>query len=403
MKQHLDSTADLPDATIDIALQTFAGDELHQYLRRLNNTKPVTAVRFLGLPAWLITDYSTILAAFRDEESFPPADIYKMFLEPLIGQTFQTRSGADHQFYRKMATPGFRVNAIKQHEESVLSKLVNEIIDSFSQRAGVDLVTAFTQRLPYLVITRLLGIPPEAEEKFFNWAGGILSFAKDPLNAQRCSDEMSRYLAPVLDERRISPGDDIISDLLRAEVDGERFSLEELFATVKLMFSAGAATTHDALGSLIWALQTTPGAWQRIIENPAEIPLAVDELLRFESPVAILPRTSSTISDCRIADVTIPANSIVLLAIAAGNRDPKIFAEPDKFIIGRDCTKALTFGTGQRRCPGLHLAKRQLQIAIKILIERLPNLHLLEPLASAPLGTVMRGPRSLPIRLTQNI
>jgi cytochrome P450 len=288
---------------------------------------------------------------------------------------------------RRLATPAFRSSAVARMEEHGLAALAHELIDGFEREGRGDLFERFTARFPFLVISRVLGVPLDREAEFVTWAHGILRFDAGAAEA------LTAYLKPVLDARRREPREDVISGLLGAEADGRRFDDEEVLSHVRLLFSAGATTTHDALATLVWALHALPQLAAAARREPEQIGAIIEELLRWETPVAILPRLC--LPGAELAGVEIPPESQMLFAIAAANRDPAVFDDPDRFDAARDTRAKLTFGLGSHSCPGLHMARANLRVATTVLLERLPRLRLLAEPAARPQGTTLRGSRHL--------
>lgn len=389
-----------PPAPRDFAFDEMPGVELHEYLAALRAAHgPVAPTLFLGQPAWVIVGYHTLAAAFRDGERFPPQEIYRIGLEPLIGRNFQTMTGAEHRLHRKIATPAFRPKQVSGYARERFEGIAHELIDRFADQREVDLAEVFTRLYPFIVISRLMGIPREAESAFHGWAQGMLRFMQDPERAHECSKAFGDYLAPVLEERRREPGDDVLSALIHSSEEGVSLSDDEIGSTARLLFSAGATTTHDAIGNLLYALLTQSDGWQRVRDEPELRRSAVDELMRWEPPVSVLPRTAAA-EAIEVEGTRIPGGSIVLFGISAANRDPAVFVEPDRFDIERPVDIArMTFGPGLRQCPGMHLAFKQLGIVLDVLLERFPDLRLKDADAAVARGTAIRGPSSLPVQL----
>jgi cytochrome P450 len=215
----------------------------------------------------------------------------------------------------------------------------------------------------------------------------------------RSAREFTRYLAPTIAERRREPRDDVVSELVQSEVDGRRLNDEEVMSHVRLMFAAGATTTHDALGNLVYTLLVNAGAWKRVVDDDALRPGAIAELLRHEPPVANLPRISSS-EPVEFAGVALPPESMVLFSISAANRDPAVFDDPDRYDMTRPERDTLTFGRGERSCPGMHLARKGLEIGLDALAERFPEMRLVgDPTDSAPCRALVRGPERLEVAL----
>ena len=382
-------------ASLDFAVELFPGDQLHHTLRGLREQAPVMPVRFAGQPAMLITGYEELAQAFRDNARFPPADAYRITIEPVQGLTFQTMEDEQHRLYRNLATPAFRSRAVSAMEHEGLAKIAHELLDRLAGVRRADLAAEFTHRIAFLVISRMLGIPIQREEAFRDWAVGFLEFPRDPERSRRCAEQITGYLQPIIAQRRAEPRDDVISALVLADAGGHRLTDEEILAHIRLLFSAGASTTTDALGNLLYALLSERERWERLRADPGLRENAIEELLRWETPVAVLPRLSGAQS-VEFGGTEIPPATFCLFAIAAANRDPAVFARADCFDMDRDShRKLLSFGPGPRLCPGLHLARRQLQVALDVLLERLPDLCLLDRTAAVPRGAILRGPASL--------
>jgi cytochrome P450 len=388
---------DLDD--VDFATDELPGGALHDVLRAYRERGPVGRTRFLGIPAFVITGYDALLAAFKDSQRFPPHRMYELAFEGAIGRSFISMADPDeHRVYRKLATPAFRSRAVSSWEREGLAVLAHELIDSFAGREQVDLVAEYTARLPYLVISRLLGLPRDREQEFHRWALALLRFRDDPPAALEASRELTGFLAPVVAERRREPRNDVISELVAATVEGRSLSDEEVFSHVRLLFPTGGETTHGSLGNLISALLAQSGAWQALRADPALIDGAVDEILRWETPIAVLPRMSGA-TEFEFEGVRIPPGSWVLFAIAGANRDPAVFPDPDRFDIGRAAPEALSFGRGVKSCPGMHLARKTMSVALGALLERFSVLELLDAEAALPRRTVLRGPDALHVAL----
>ncbi len=382
----------------DFALDEMPGDVLHDVLRAHREQGPVTPAKFMGLPAFAITRHAALLEAFRDNERFPPHRMYEVSLEGAIGKSFISMADLDqHRIYRKLATPAFRSRAVASYEAESLEALAHEVADRFEGHDEVDLLAEFIASFPYLVITRLLGLPHDREEAFHRWALALLSMRDDPAAAVKASEELTEFLAPVVEERRREPRNDVISELVQAEAEGRRLTNEEVFSHIRLLFPTGGETTHGSLGNLVSAVLTRPGMWQELRGNPSRVPDAVDEILRFETPIAVLPRMSAEY-DVEFMGVDIPANTWVMFAIAGANRDPAVFADPDRFDLDRESKDLLTFGRGVKSCPGMHLARRNMTVGLTALLERVANPELLDLEAAVPRRTVLRVPDALRIR-----
>ena len=386
------------DEDFDFARERPRGEELHRRLARLRERGPVARVRFGGAPAWIVLRHAELARAFRDGRRFPPGAAYRATTEPVVGRSFISMDGEEHRVFRKLATPAFHSAAVARLEATGLGELAHELLEELGGRDEVDLVASFTHRFPIRMISRLLGLPRGDEERFAAWAVGLLSFPFDPELARRSSREFTDYLLPIVALRRGRPRGDVISELVQAEVEGRRLSDEDVLSHVRLLFPTGAETTYSALGNLLFALLSEPERWKRIVADPELRQPAIEETLRWENPVAVVPRVAAT-EPVEFCGTQIAAGAPVLFCIAAAHRDPRVFADPDRFDLERRPTGLLSFGPGLRTCPGMHLAREEMRVALDALAERFPGLRLLDADAALPTGAVLRAPERLPVAL----
>jgi len=386
------------ETDFDFTRERPRGEELHRMLARLRERGPVGRVRFGGEPAWIILRHAELARAFRDGRRFPPGPAYRATTEPSVGRSFISMDGEEHRVYRRLATPAFHSTAVAKLEATGLAELAHELLGELAGQAEVDLVASFTHRFPIRMISRLLGLPRDDEERFAAWAIGLLSFPFDPELARASSREFTEYLLPILAERRRHPRGDVISELISAEVEGRRLSDEDVLSHVRLLFPTGAETTYSALGNMLFALLSSPERWKRVVRDPALRHGAVEETLRWENPVAVVPRVAAP-EPVVFAGEEITAGAPVLFCIAAAHRDPAVFPEPDRFDLDRRPTGLLSFGPGLRTCPGMHLARKEMRVALDAIALRFPGLRLLDVEAALPTGAVLRAPERLPVAL----
>jgi cytochrome P450 len=381
---------------VDFALGGDVAD-LHGVLRALRDGGPVRKVRYFGEPAWIFTTYEAVDAAYRDDDLFPAAAAFAEMTEPVLGRNLQCMHGDEHRRNRALVSPYFRLRVMPGQVQPILERVANDIIDEFAGRGEVELVEGFNRRFPGEVITRLLGIPAEHGADLQHLAHQLLSFPSDPTGALEARDLITQVLRPLVEHRRSEPGDDLISMLATTEIDGERLDDEEIFSFVRLLFAAGTDTTFFGLGNLLYALLTNPDELERVrADLDREVPWAVEEALRWESPVSMEPRRAPTATEW--FGQHIEAGSRLLFGISAANRDPAAFADPDRFDVGRRAPSLMTFGIGPHFCLGAHLARAELATALRILLTRLPHLDLADGHQSRIAGTVLCGPTRLPVR-----
>ncbi len=374
------------------------GPAFAEGLHALRAHGPVVPVHALGgaLPVHYIVGYEALANAFRDGERFPAGHAYQIISQPFIGETFMSMDSPGHRVWRPPMTPAFRRTEIDRLEEAELVPIGHELIDRIEADGRADLVPTFSHRFAFAIICRQLGLPRDREDDFYQWSMDLMFGGRDLAKSRAADALLTRYVEPIIDAREAEPRDDVISSWLATEVEGAPVSREKMLAHIRLFFTAGATTTSDALGNLIFALGTHPDAWRACVDEPGRVDDAVQELLRWCPPVAAQPRFSRPDDEIEFEGCAMKPSTSVLFGIAAANRDPDVFPDPDRFDIERRPEGLLTFGPGLRTCPGMHLAQKNLRVALRVLTERLPGLRLIDAEAHAPRGILLRGPRALP-------
>lgn len=387
----------LPDLVLgaDPGKPVFPGASFHEELRRRRHQGPLVDASMMGLPAKLITRYAELEATFRDDEGFPAGPTYATTIEPCQGVTFESTDGDEHNMLRDLATRELRSRPVDRFAAREIAPLADELIDGFIAQGGGDLVELFTAAFPFHVFGRRMGLPDDRRNDYFGWSFDILGFPGNPEKGLAAAAALTDYTAPVLAERRGCPADDMLSSMVTAEKRGRSLDDEEILSHVRAIFAAGASTTHHGLGNTLYAILTHPAALAALQADPALIPAAVDEMLRWEPPLGVLPRI--TPFDTVVAGEPVAAGTFVLMGIASANRDERVHDAPDEFRIDRAPTRVLTFGLGSHHCPGTHLAKAQIAIGIERLLTRLPGLTLTDATAAQPQGAILRGPEHLPV------
>lgn len=380
----------------EIDFATDAVPNLHAILADLRSRHPVAPVRYHGGLAYLITRYADLKQAFADDETFPSAAAYSRHSGPVMGKTIQCMAGEEHRRNRGLVSAAFRPRLMKEFVEAFLTPVAHQLVDAFAERGEADLVRDYTVRYAFTVITRLLDFPPTDFEQLKRWGDGLIDYPWNPEQARRASQEFTEYLQPIIDVRRRDPGEDLLSSLATVEVEGEHLRDEEIFSFLRLLFPAGADTTYRGLGSLFYAVLTHRDVWEAVRAEPERIPAVVQEALRWEGPTALLPRFAP--KDVVWADCEIPGGSEVIFGVTSANRDPEVFEDPDRFDPERREREFLSFGHGLHFCLGSHLARREMEVSLRVLSERLPELELVTGVDVGIQGTVLRGPTTLPVR-----
>jgi cytochrome P450 len=381
----------------------YAVDDMPDLLDRLaalRERRPAAWVRSFGRPTVMFTSHELVNAAFKDEETFPSAAFYGNTVTDVLGDNLQCMYGDEHRRNRALASPAFRQRLMPGLVEPLLEPVAHELIDRFEARGEADLVAEFTKRYPFKIILRLLGLPQASEEQVTTWALGMLDIQQNHDFARQCSQEFTAFVDPIMQQRRTEPADDLISTLATTEVDGDRLTDDEIMNFLKLLFPAGADTTYLGLGNTLYALLTHPDQLEAVVAEPAtECRWAAEEGLRWNAPVALLPRHNPR--DVVWHDVAIPADTPLIFAIAAANRDPAVFEDPERFDVTRRPGGVLTFGFGTHFCLGAHLARAEIDVCLRALLERLPKLRLAstdDVRITSSFVQLLRGPNRLPVR-----
>ncbi|MET7802150.1 cytochrome P450, partial [Streptomyces decoyicus] len=270
------------------------------------------------------------------------------------------------------------------HEE--ITRIVKDLIGSFQGKERIDVVDDFAYPLPVTVICRLLGVPIEDEPRFREWSDTIVAGidptpGEDPTERPRAAAEarkaMGLYLGELAEKRRAHPSDDMLSAFVSGDSSEGQLTPLEIMTTSVLLLIAGHETTVNLITNGILTLLRHPDELARLRAEPALMPNAVEELLRYEPPVQMLPQRTP-LADIEIAGVTIPQGAPLILLLASGNRDPLRFRDPDRFDPTRDDHQHLGFGSGVHSCFGAPLARLEAQIALNELIQYLDHPRLVE-------------------------
>lgn len=343
--------------------------------------------------SWLVTRYDDVGRVLKDAETFS-SQANSRGVGQVIGRTIIEMDGAEHLRQRGLVTPAFSPRAIRERAGSVIDTAIDALIDEFQANGSCDLVAQFTYVYPIRIIADLIGVPIEDFRQFHTWALQLISIYDDPEAGFRASQHIVDHLKPVMEERRREPRDDLLSRLVEAEVEDEKLAEEEILSFLRLLLPAGAETTYRFTGTILHALLTHPEVLREVRASPERLDDVLEEVLRWESPVQYVSReTTRTVT---LGGVTIPAGALLMTAIGSANRDEQRFAEPDRFDIHRpNKHEHLAFAFGAHYCLGTHLARLEAHRAVSRLLERLPNLRLVD--RSRIVGVAFRSPDRLPV------
>lgn len=305
-----------------------------------------------------------------------------------------------HHKLRRLVSQSFTPRRVADLAPRI-TQIAHELLDQASGSNRLDLVSQFAYPLPVIVIAELLGVPSSDRDLFHRWADHLLSMPRPDIRSEgfaaRVEDalrEMDEYLLRHCRARRQRPGDDLISALVTAEVDGERLDDEEVVNFSRLLLVAGHITTTLLLGNTVLCLEENQRAASELRADRALIPLALEEVLRFRSPFPQMARF--TTREVELSGQVIPANQLVLLWLLAANHDARQFPDPERFDIHRTPNEHLAFGHGIHFCLGAPLARLEGKIAVDVLLTRLADIQITRTTALQFYDNVF-GPRSLPL------
>ena len=378
----------------------------HQIWDQLRGTCPVAHTDRYG-GAWLPVTHADVSAVARDTDHFssegavlanrPPREEW-VSLAPIGAAPPITSDPPFHADARRLLLPAFSPQVVAEWEPEI-RRLCNELIDNMGDIDTVDAAVQYAQNIPVYVIARMLGLPLEDSDYFRETVHMVLEeIGAEFGERQGAFEKLDAYLTMHVQDHIDNPKDDLIGFLLNAKIYDQPLSPEHVVGTIILLMVAGIDTTWSSIGSSIWHLAQHPSDLHRMVNEPELLPTAIEELLRMYAPVTMARIVSQ---DAEIGGCPVKAGDSVLLPFPAANRDPEVFPDADKVIIDREENRHVAFGLGIHRCLGSNLARLELRIAVEVFIQRFPKFELADPsTVTWSLGQV-RGPRKLPVRITQ--
>ncbi|MCW2904436.1 MAG: Cytochrome [Streptosporangiaceae bacterium] len=380
------------------------------FLNALREQGPVVRVVLVnGLDAWLVTRYDDALAAITDprlSSDVHDAADQRILEEPPAAEPFPRSmlmlNPPDHTRLRRLVSKAFTARRVAELRPRI-QKITDQLLDAVTPTGRADLINDFALPLPVTVISELLGVPADDRDGFLEWTDVMLTRRFDRPDRERLAAawrDMRTYLERLLADKRIHPDDDLLSALIAARDDDQRLDEEELVAMAFLLLIAGYITTVNLIGNGMVLLLTHPEQLRLLREDPQLMPGAIEEFLRYEGPVNP-GMTRFPTEDIEIAGVRIPRGATVLLGLAVADRDPTRFREPDRFDVTRTDNPHLAFGHGLHYCLGAPLARLEGQIAVRALLQRLPDIALAVPPGELEWHLVgLRGLKHLPVTFT---
>ena len=381
--------------------------------RAVREAGPIYRSRVFG--TYLVTGYDDVLHMLRSPDfSSDRSDVPFVRLmarmakgqpdfKGMIERNLLAIDGAEHRRLRGLVSKAFtprRVAALRPR----LEQTVDEILDRAGEKEAIEIVRDLAHPFPVIAIAELLGVPPEDRDRFRAWSSQLVQLL-DPFQGSggaapmsRATHEIFEYFRPLLRDRREHPRDDLLSAMLAAaEEEGEALDEIDLLSLASLVLTAGHETTSNLIANAVLCLLRFPDERKRLQDDLSLLPSAIDEVLRFESPIQFTDRV--TTRDCDFAGQALRKNTIVGAVLAAANRDPARFPEPERFDITRANNNHLAFGQGNHFCLGSQLAKLETEIALGALLRRFPDFRGAPEPPAWRRSMIIRGPESLPLTL----
>jgi cytochrome P450 len=379
----------------------------YPFYQRMRETDPVH-LSPLGL--WVLTRYDDCVTSLRDPRF--GRDGFEAILSAQYGEESETgrlprsmlfRDPPDHTRLRSLVNRAFTPRVIEGMRGQIKA-VVDRLLDQVARRGHMDVIADLAYPLPVTVICDMLGVPVGDHEQMRDWSSDIIR-SLDAIGIPSDDSVVERgrvgrrgiadYFRALLPERRRQPRADLLSSLIAVEEQGDRLTEGELLATCVLLFIAGHETTVNLIGNGLLALLRHPGELERLRSEPGLIGSAVEELLRFDSPVQRTARITN--AEVEVGGKTLPPGAFVVTAIGAANRDPRHFPDPDRLDIGRSDNRHIAFGFGIHFCLGAPLARVEGQLALGTLMRRMPKLRLASPDLEWRESSTLRGLKALPV------
>ena len=297
--------------------------------------------------------------------------------------------------YRRLILPFFNPKSVEKFREGT-QRLCNELIDKFINTGSADAAVDYAQQIPPRVIAAMLGIDTNRSDEFTEWTRGILELGQTQPELRRKYRRVIRdFFTELVIERRKNPGqDDMISKLISSEIDGKPLGDYTVVGMCNLLLVAGIDTTWSSIGAALWHFAGQAEDRRQLASDPDLFPTAIEEMLRFYSPVTMARKVTKPVT---MGNANFVPGDKVLLNFPAANRDPDVFENPENVVLDRERNRHIAFGVGIHRCAGSNLARMEMEVSLRTWFERIPEFKLSAPEAVTWAGGQVRGPRSIPV------
>jgi hypothetical protein len=352
--------------------------------------------------AWLLTRYADVTAAAHDIGRFSSLEVgvidNGVEVEPdnAAAQYGLPPISADpplHTWTRRLLLPWFSHQRVDGYE-AMTRDLCRDLIGGFIDAGSADAAADYAQQIPVRVVSWILGVPESLSDTFTGWVRDMLEFADDPERVARGQSGIIAYLLEAIEQRKVSPSDDLISELVHTSHEGVPLEDGLVLGIVGLVMIAGIDTTWSSIGTSLWHLANHPDDAARLAASPELMGVAVEELLRAYSPVTMARIVTA---DTDFGGCLMHEGDKLLMNFPAANRDPEVFDRADEVVLDRMVNRHLAFGSGIHRCAGSNLARMELTVALEEWLRRIPAFRLADDAVVTWAGGQVRGPRVLPV------
>ena len=331
-----------------------------------------------------------VVSQSKEEEAFDPIlEEYGNSAPPI------TSDPPEHIPMRRLILPLFTPKAVEPYRPYA-EQLCPDLIDGFIGTGKCDAALDYAVHIPAKTIAHVIGVDSERSDEFVGWVRGLIEEGMtDPVKRVKYRGILRQFFGELVDARKASPRGDLISRLLEQEIDGQPIARKAVVGMCNLLLVAGIDTTWSSISSALWHFSTHPEDRRRIAAEPNLFPSAIEEMLRFYSPVTMAREVTEEV---QTGGVTFRTGDKVLLSFPAANHDPEVFENADRVILDRAKNRHIAFGIGSHRCAGSNLARMEMDVALRVWFERIPEFELSDPDAVTWAGGQVRGPRHLPFR-----
>ncbi len=357
--------------------------------------------------SWLPTKYEDLQAFVRMVPALSSKNVLvvsqkreEMEFDPVLAEYGNsappiTSDPPEHVPMRRMLLPLFSPKATEAHR-SFTENLCHQLIDGFIDKGACDGALDYAVHIPAKTIAHVIGVDEDRSDEFVGWIRGLLEEGNTDLEKRNKYNRiLRRFFGELVDARKRAPRDDLISHLLAQEINGQPVARKAVVGMCNLLLVAGIDTTWSSIGSALWHFAQHPEHRRRLANEPELFPSAIEEMLRVYAPVTMARLVTEEV---QVGDVTFQPGDKVLMNFPAANHDPDAFEDADKVILDREKNRHIAFGIGPHRCAGSNLARMEMDVALRVWFERIPEFELSDPDAVTWAGGQVRGPRHLPFR-----